>query len=177
MSAPVICALESWHLKEVRDIFFESSVRKNFNDENERDLFYQKYLGHYLLYYPEFAFVATIEDKVLGYVVSSPISATADLVLLQPHLQLFKRHFEKFPAHLHINCHHSARGLGVGTLLVEFTVQKLRQRNIKGLHIMTGPDSLNISFYRKLGFSFETKEEFQGSAILFMGKEIKADSL
>jgi len=172
MSAPLVVPLTEKHLSEVREIFFESSTRKTFNNDGEREAFYQKYLGYYLTHFPEFAKVAILDTKVLGYVVVAPKTEVKDLFLLQPHLVLFKDYFKIYPAHLHINCHHLSRGLGVGTLLIEAVIQALKERNIKGLHIMTGGDSLNRSFYQKLGFFFETEQDFQGSSILFMGKEI-----
>lgn len=177
MSEALVIPLGTKHLPEVREIFFESSVRKSFKDEIEREAFFEKYLGHYISRLPDFAAVAVLKEKVLGYVVASPETREEELFLLQPHLRVFQRYFDPYPAHLHMNCHLSARGHGIGTLLVESTVRMLNQRNIKGLHIMTAPGSRNVNFYRKMGFSFETEEEFQGSAILFMGKTISPNSL
>jgi GNAT superfamily N-acetyltransferase len=177
MPAPLVVPLTEKHVIEVREIFFESSTRKTFKDDGEREDFYQKYLGFYLTHFPEFAKVAILDKKVLGYVVVAPKTEGVELVLLQPHLVLFKDYFEKYPAHLHINCHHLSRGLGVGTLLIESIVQELKGRDIRGLHIMTSAGSKNVNFYRKLGFTFETEEEFHGSAILFMGKSIGTISL
>ena len=177
MSATIISFLSDKHLKEVREIFFESSSRKIFEDEKAREAFFEKYLGYYLLRFPELSFVAIEDNRVLGYVVASPVSDDEGLYILQPHLKQFKSYFKQFPAHLHINCHHSTRGQGIGTRLIDALVERLKERDINGLHIMTGVNSENRSFYRKLGFNFETAEEFQGAAILFMGKAIEVNSL
>lgn len=162
--------------KELREIFFESSTKKEFKDVAEKEAFFQKYLGFYLEHYPELAWVA-MSDKVLGYVVVSPESNSEELTKLQPHLKTFDSECEKFPAHLHINCHSDSRGLGVGSKLIHKVVQTLKKNNIKGLHIMTGLASKNRSFYKKLGFSFEVERNFHGSSILFMGKSLSEDSL
>lgn len=158
--------------EELKEIFFESSTKKEFKDEAEKEAFYFKYLGFYLSHYPELAWVALQKEKVLGYVVVAPETNTSELQKIQPHLSVFHKDSEKFPAHLHINCHFESRGMGVGKALVETVIDALKTKNIKGLHIMTGPASKNRSFYKKLGFEYETESNFHGSPILFMGKSL-----
>ena len=158
-------------LSEIREIFFESSSKKTFKDQAEQDAFFDKYLGFYLRTYPEFVWVA-VGDKVLGYVVASPDSHGEELMRLQPHMLTFENLFNDFPAHLHINCHVESRGMGVGSQLIQAVVKDLQAQNVTGLHIMTGPDSANRAFYKKLGFDFESELPFGGSSILFMGKRL-----
>ncbi len=158
-------------LEQIRAIFFESSTKKEFKDAADREAFYDKYLGFYLNHYPELAWVAA-DDKVLGYVVAASSSEGDDLMSIQPHLKEFQSYFETYPAHLHINCHHDSRGKGIGGLLVKAVEKSLKARNIKGVHIMTGPDALNKKFYLKLGFDFEVLKDFHASPILFMGKSL-----
>ena len=155
--------------EELREIFFESSTKKDFPDEASRENFFHKYLGFYLEQYPDLTWVAQ-GDRILGYVAAAPHSSSPELNKLQPHLEVFTEHIHKFPAHLHINCHAESRGQGIGGKLISKIEEELKARNINGLHIMTGPDSLNKNFYRKLGFTYELMGNFQGSAILFMGK-------
>jgi N-acetylglutamate synthase-like GNAT family acetyltransferase len=62
--------------------------------------------------------------------------------------------------------------MGVGQQLVQSLEEKLKHLQIRGLHIMTGPDAMNKNFYKKLGFHHEVIEEFQGSRILLMGKAL-----
>ncbi len=158
-------------LSEVREIFFESSTKKEFKDEKEKELFFEKYLGHYLSHHPELTYLA-VDQKVLGYIVAAPNSNGVALQILQPHLCIFKEYFKHYPAHLHINCHHESRGLGIGGLLIEALERKLKSLNIVGVHIMTGTDALNRKFYQKAGFTFEATESFCDSSILFMGKSL-----
>lgn len=158
-------------LAEIREIFFESSTKKSFKDPAEKDAFFEKYLGFYLRSFPELVWIAQ-GARVLGYVVASPDSHGEELLRLQPHMQTFENLFIDYPAHLHINCHHESRGLGVGSKLIEAVIKALKEQNIVGLHIMTGPDSPNRAFYKKLGFDFESQLPFQGAPILFMGKRL-----
>ena len=153
---------------QVDAIFFEASTRKEFKDQEEREAFNWKYLGFYLAHYPEYAWLALKEETVLGYVVGMPFSHDPSLYLLQPHLKAFASSFEKFPAHLHINCHPEARGLGVGKRLVLQLVEQLKSEGVVGLHILTGSSSDNRFFYEKLGFD---SLRIEGS-ILLMGKTL-----
>lgn len=170
MSARIV-PFEDKYLSEVKEIFFESSTRKEFKDQNEKDSFFYKYVGYYLKHFPELAFVA-VENKVLGYIVASPLSHESELDSIQPHLKIFAKEFTEFPAHLHINCHYESRGKGVGVQLVEALEKTLVQRKIRGLHIVTGADARNAHFYKKLGFLHESMEDFQGSRLLLMGKRL-----
>ncbi len=170
MSATIV-TFEKKYLSELKDIFFESSTKKSFKDQAEKEAFFYKYLGFYLEHFPELCLVA-VDKKVLGYVVTSPESISPELLSLQPHLRSFEEYFNKYPAHLHINCHVDSRGQGIGSKLISETEKKLSAMKIKGLHIMTGHDAANQSFYKKLGFNFQVVEDFQGSQILFMGKEL-----
>lgn len=151
------------HLKELTEIFFESSTRKEFANVEARDVFFYKYVGYYLEHYPEYCLVAW-DKRVLGYVLGAP-ETTGDIFRIQPHLEYFKAEYARFPAHLHMNCHHEARGQGIGGQLVEGFVKLLSG---PGLHIMTGPESLNKNFYRKHSFSFENVSH----DILFMGRPL-----
>ncbi|WP_408096712.1 GNAT family N-acetyltransferase [Peredibacter sp. HCB2-198] len=159
-------------LLQVREIFFESSTRKEFKDEIERDAFFEKYVGFYLRHYPELAWVGILGDKVLGYIVAAPKSTDTELCKIQPHLKAFEALFNEYPAHLHINCHHESRGMGLGSQLVKALEGELKASKIAGLHIMTGSDSANRNFYKKLGFDFESELPFRGVPILFMGKRL-----
>lgn len=174
MSAPVIMRgdlLSQEELAEVRSIFFESSTKKDFKDEEEKEAFFWKYVGFYLVHHLSYFWVART-DRILGYVVGSPQSNDPELYSIQPHLSVFEEHFNDYPAHLHINCHTEARGLGVGTKLVKKLEEQMREEGIAGLHIMTGADSRNRSFYSKLGFDFEVTLNFEGHPILLMGKRL-----
>lgn len=153
----------------VDEIFFESSAKKDFKNEEEREAFRYKYLGFYLEKYPDLALVAQGET-VLGYTVGALDSKDQALQRIQPHLNLFQEYFDKFPAHLHINCHALSRGMGIGSLLIKRLEELFVKHGVMGYHIMTSPDAKSRDFYRKLGLNFEVIKEFHGAQILFMGK-------
>lgn len=171
MSATVV-TFEEKYLPEVTEIFFESSTRKTFKDEEEKARFFEKYVGFYLRHFPQLAIVAIDQGRVMGYVVAAPETSGAELDALQPHLRVFKDSFKDYPSHLHINCHFESRGKGIGSLLMGEIERRLKALKVHGLHIMTGPGAANKNFYSRLGFDFETKLDFHGSPILLMGKKL-----
>lgn len=178
MSAPVIFnnpQLSEQDLVELREIYFESSAKKEFKDDEEKKAFYWKYLGFYLTHFPEYVWIAK-SHRVLGYVVGMPHSQDEEILKIQPHLKIFEKHFQDYPAHLHINLHAESRGMGLGSKLLTELERQLQRCNITGLHIMTGPDSRNKNFYSRLGFDFEVTLEFGGSPILLMGKRLIGNS-
>lgn len=170
MSA-IIIPYEDKYLDAIKEIFFESSSKKEFKDEREKEMFFYKYVGLYLKHCPDLALVA-VTDRVLGYILASPVSDGAEINSIQPHLKIFHNEFKNYPAHLHINCHFESRGLGVGKMLIASLEERLKRRKIPGLHIMTAPGAANKKFYEKLGFDHEIIKYFQGSPILFMGKTL-----
>lgn len=154
---------------EIRDIFFESSMKKDFKDAKEKEAFYFKYLGFYLERYPEYSWIAQ-DERILGYVVASPVSDDHEIFDIQPHMKEFKNFLKDYPGHLHINCHAESRGKGVGTKLVERVEAQMREQHISGLHIITETDAVNQSFYKKLGLNSLGELNFKGSALTLMGK-------
>jgi GNAT superfamily N-acetyltransferase len=165
MSETLILNYTESFLPQVSEIFFEASTKKDFKDQIEKDAFFWKYVGFYLVNFPEYAWIAVNDGKVLGYVLGMPRTQDPDLYAIQPHLKAFEEHFKLYPAHLHVNCHIDARGKGVGRKLVLRLLTQLKAQGISGLHIMTGLTSDNKIFYQKLGFDFEIAK----NSILLMG--------
>jgi len=165
MSETLILNYTESFLPQVSEIFFEASTKKDFKDQKEKDAFFWKYVGFYLVNFPQYAWLAINEGKVLGYVLGAPKTQDPNLYAIQPHLEAFEEHFTAYPAHLHINCHADARGQGVGKRLLLKLLSQLKVQGIRGLHIMTGPTSDNKAFYQKMGFDFEIAK----NSILLMG--------
>lgn len=160
------------HFAELREIFFESSTRKVFKDVAEKETFFWKYTGFYLKHYPDFVFVATLGEKVLGYCLGMPRTHGSELFVLQPHLKIFQDLFEDYPAHLHINCHADSRGLGIGAKLLTRFEDQLQAIDIAGVHLITGADARNRSFYARQGYTFEVPRVYEGKTLLFLGKKL-----
>lgn len=171
LTDPYFDSFKTQVLKEIDEIFFESSVKKTFKSEKERLDLRWKYLGFYLEKYPDLVWVA-YSGKVLGYCLGMPKTRDTELYAAQPHLQVFEEHYKDYPAHLHINCHAEARGQGIGTKLVQELENDLRAENIKGVHLMTSRDARNHSFYQRLGYDYECELKYLDTPILMMGKKL-----
>lgn len=165
-----IISKQYFDIEDLREIFFQTSARKVFVSNEEKELFFYSYLGVYLDQFNEFSQFASI-PKIVGYCVGSPVTSNAQLMELQPHLKLFEDLYSSFPAHLHINFLPNYQGQGLGSKLLLAFEQNLCGRNIPGLHIITASNSRNVSFYRRLGFTIEVEREYNGNLLLFMAKK------
>jgi ribosomal protein S18 acetylase RimI-like enzyme len=157
-------------LQEIRDIFFEASSIKKFRDKNHRQSFFFRWCGVYLQEGFPSPLLAIEDEKVLGYLVyslSSPLKGD----WAQPGVECFMDMYDEFSLHLHMNCHHKARGRGVGSQLVKELENRPGQKDVNGMHIITSPDQPNVEFYRKRGFNREEVRLREGYELLFMGKK------
>jgi ribosomal protein S18 acetylase RimI-like enzyme len=164
---------DRWH-QQFRSIFFASSTRKNFLDDDEREEFWRTWTEFYFSKVPDLIFLARINDSVVGYLMGCADS-TASLPELQsrvPSFALFADLFASFPAHLHINFSAEARGQGGGRQLVDAFIQELKDRGCPGVHVVTSPTAENVPFYRRLGFTVEVDRPWHLMPLLFMGREL-----
>ena len=159
------------YFEPVMEIFFESSTKKEFASVEERVRFLVKYLGVYVQSYPELVLVAVKDDKILGYCCGMP-HTPPELYELLPHLEVFEDTYETYPAHLHINCHADARGMGIGTKLMAEFEDTMQSQGVTGLHVITSPEAKNVHFYEKLHYDFQLERNFQGSRLLLLGKTL-----
>lgn len=158
-------------LEEIKYIFYSSSSVQKFDSPEHKLLFFEKWCGDYLAFFPdEFFLYFDSSEKLLGYISGCMSSKTAMGNLRVPAFKLFSDLFEQFPAHLHINFHPEARGKGLGSVLVGYYVNHLISHHIQGLHLVTSPDAKNVSFYERLGFNQNVIRESNGHQLLFMGK-------
>ena len=159
--------------KSVRDIFFLSTSKKEFASEDHKEEFFNKWCGDYLRKYPETFFLAFDSNgKLLGYLSGALDTLETLKTLRVPGVIHFSHLYEKYPAHLHINFHPEARGMGLGSLLVNHFCQFLIDRKIKGVHLITSKEAKNVSFYERLGFN-ATESFNQGPmGLFFMGKNL-----
>ena len=79
-------------------------------------------------------------DAALTRLLHEPPLAPADVVAA-------------YPSHLHIDLLERARGTGLGRVLIERQLERLREHGSTGVHLDVAPDNANaIAFYRHLGF-------------------------
>lgn len=170
VSLDSLCAREKVEiLKEVEEIFFLSSSLKSFSSEERRQAFFKRWCGDYQELYPKEFFIAMEDGMTLGYLSGCMDSLRAMNEIQVPGFAIFQDLFNAFPAHLHINFHPTARGKGLGTLIMKHYFRHLSHNNIVGVHLVTSPDAQNVSFYQRLGFSKTQTRDFNGMPLYFMG--------
>ena len=157
---------QEWE-EAVERIFFLCSSRQTFSDHVERAAWSARWLGPYRQLFSEWIYLARAEEgTIIGYLTGCPDSRLFQGKYL-PGMEIFEDLYDRFPAHLHINCHPDWRHQGVGTALVSHYLKALAPV-AKGVHIITAADARNQDFYRANGFLFE--EERQG--LVLMGRTL-----
>lgn len=75
-----------------------------------------------------------------------------------------------YPAHFHINVAEGARGLGIGSKLVEKFLTMLKEADVSGVHVRVRQNDKRASdFFKKFGFS----REYGYPTLLADGKEFR----
>ncbi len=158
----------------IRDIFFLSADPRNVSDdEDKNEAFFKKWTDYYLTREPENTLLAWIGDRMAGYLsAGDSFKALPYYESVNPSFSLFSDLFEKYPVHLHMNCHPDFRGQGVGGALIEHLVRKLKEKNTPGVHLVTSPGLRNVGFYTKNGFDFQLVREWKSKPLLFMGRAL-----
>jgi GNAT superfamily N-acetyltransferase len=164
---------EKSDLPQFREIFFESSARKTFENDEGKEAFFHKYTHVYLSDSRSIILGAWEQDKLLGYITLFPDSKNCEEQYeLNMFYSLFDDQFDEYPAHLHINCHADARDKGVGSQLINEACELLALNNIAGVHLITAPDARNVTFYQKNNFNYSLVKERNGIQFLFLGRKL-----
>lgn len=166
-------ALEGqFDIGEVRDIFFKTSMVKAFSNHNEKEKFFHLWCGQYLNTCPTQFYLALKEKKIIGYLAGHTNSRQALKEFKIPGYEFFEKHYDKYPAHLHINCDANFQGKGVGTKLMEKFMTEVREKELPGVHIVTSIGAKNSGFYASLDFDIIDYHDFKNTRLLFMGKSL-----
>lgn len=159
--------------RTVDEIFFQTSSFKEFKSPKEKEQFWFKFLGYYQINHPELFLTILESEKVLGYICGSHDSSSdKDLYNLLSHYSLFEENFVQYPAHLHINMSVDSHGKGLGSKLINEFELLLMNKKVKGVHLITGVDARNVSFYKKNGYIFSDIKKINEHSLLFLGKSL-----
>lgn len=140
-----------------------------------RDAFRDLWLGQYLRHEPHLVVVAQDgHGSVSGYLVGCHDNpATSPRFTHLTFFSAFADACARYPAHLHINLTATCRGLGVGGRLISAFAETVRTADLPGLHVVTGADQRNVSFYTRAGFrEIARTTNMRGSVVLFLGRDV-----
>jgi ribosomal protein S18 acetylase RimI-like enzyme len=174
----VICSLQEAGAREavlpqIRNIFFESSVVKEFSNAKTKQAFYQKWLGVYIDHFSDNCFVSLDEsDNVLGYIICCPDTLKNFKVIYGVEALVWRDHYSEYPAHFHINCHSSSRGMGLGSKLLQHLENILKERGVSGVHLTTAKGAENVSFYQKNSYQFIAEEKKLEATLILLAKKL-----
>ena len=118
------------------------------------------------------------EQTVSGYLVGALEDPSG-----QPRfddIPYFRREFRdlcrRYPAHLHINITPACRARGLGAHLIEAFAERAADAGARGMHVVTGKQARNVSFYKRCGFSEVGATVWNDSAIVFLGRGLPAQT-
>jgi len=159
---------------QVEAIFFETSGTQSFESEAARAAYRERWLGRYLMHFPEECFVALSNDgAVVGYLAGcledparSPRFSDVSYFATFSHLT------PSFPAHLHINLTAGRRGEGIGAKLIEAFAGHAARAGVPGMHVVTGEGARNNRFYLACGFRQLGATDWMGNRIAFFGRPL-----
>ena len=157
---------------QTEKIFFESSSKTHFTSDDERAQFRYRYFGIYLQS-PQHFFVALRNNEILGYLAGSA-DTNALHFQLHPYLEAFRSTIEHFPSHLHINLSEKARGLGIGSKLIQTFENHLQFIDSKGVHLITSHGARNVSFYQKNDYRLAQESFINSNHLLMFAKSISS---
>jgi GNAT superfamily N-acetyltransferase len=174
-----IVALESLEgfqrlIPQIDTIFFAASATRSFADEAARQAFRERWLGRYFEHFGADTLVALDGGgRVLGYLVGARRDPAGDPLFADiGYFADLSDLTARYPAHLHVNLAEDARGRGVGTRLVAAFCRRLDEAGSPGVHVVTGANSRNRSFYDRMGFQELRVLNRDGAAIVMLGRAL-----
>lgn len=166
MGESVIRPYKAQDYSQVVEVFWETTTRKEFASETERQQFQHQYLDVYL---DQLAFVAVEHHQVMGYIVGQ-LDTLKTEASWPAHLSIFREEYTQYPAHLHINCCNASQGKGLGGQLLAALETELRGLGVKGLHLITAAEARNVNFYKKYGYLEIAQRPWKTAQLLMLGK-------
>lgn len=157
----------------IEAIFFESSAVRSFASTGARAAFRERWLGRYLLHFPEHVLIAVSDGAVLGYLAGSLEDPAHDPLFDDlPFVAAFAPLTARYPAHLHINLAGPWRGRGIGARLVSAFADAARTGGAPGVHVVTQRGLRNVGFYARNRFLERGATVIDGRELLLLGREL-----
>ena len=139
------------------------------NSKMKRELLLTLYSRYYTTYEKENSFVAEVDGRVAGYIISTPDNKTwiekFSSTLLSsstPEIRAkglestegYMEFYEEYPAHLHIDIDPQYQRMGIGHRLMDALLSSYREKGVKGVMLGVDPNNIKgVSFYKKYGFT------------------------
>jgi GNAT superfamily N-acetyltransferase len=160
----------------IERIFFASAGRTTFADAAERSAFRERWLERYLEHDRGHVFLARNEGGgVIGYLVGCLVDpALTERFRDISYYADFADLTVRYPAHLHINLDPAWRSQGIGGRLIDAFAQQAARAGAAGVHVVTGAAARNVGFYRRCRFAPLREAQWNGNAILLMGRDLAA---
>lgn len=157
-------------------VFFEASGTKSFAGKADRQAFRERWLGRYLEYDPQWAYLAfDTNGKLAGYLLGS-LDDPAQTPRFEDidYFKDFAALTLAYPAHLHVNVAPAFRNIGIGAQLIDTFSKDAARAGAKGVHVVTGADARNISFYVRNDFRELGRAKSNANEVVFLGRRLSA---
>lgn len=155
-------------------IFFAASKTQSFDSAAARQAFHHRWLGRYLANDEDRMLVLRKrEGEIVGYVAGNlddpaRTGRFADIAYFDAIADLTGQ----FPAHLHINLKLDSRGRRLGSRLITAFATMAAERGAPGVHVVTGAQSRNRTFYAANDFAMLREFEFNGGQSVCLGRKL-----
>lgn len=139
------------------------------NAHLEKDLLLTLYCHYYITHEKENCFVAVVDGKVVGYIISaedtkawidrfsSTLLSSSKPTIREKGIESTEGYlpfYPEYPAHLHIDIDPRYQRMGIGHALMNALLSNYREKGVKGLMLGVDPNNTKgVSFYKKYGFT------------------------
>ncbi|AHB49427.1 GCN5 family acetyltransferase [Hyphomicrobium nitrativorans NL23] len=170
-------AEQRWLVADIDHVFFSSSNTQSFETEAAKAAFRARWLGRYLLHFPQYAFLARDgAGRAIGYIVGNVADPARDPIFSDlPFLSAFADASARYPAHLHVNVVEAYRGQAIGARLIDTFALAARDAGANGVHVVTQRGARNVRFYNANGFQERAAVSLGETELVFLGRDLGRD--
>lgn len=183
--------------KDIIDICFETSSDE-LKAGGDKELLALRWALYYVRYQTSFCFVAEEDNRVIGYILSTPDTQAQEKDYAERMIPLIKEKIspsdpnygiftyventreiigdfmDEYPAHLHINLTGLCQGKGIGSKLMKKMEENLRDHGVKGVFLgVHERNEAAIGFYKKNNYKEFLRHKFsEKNGVVYMGKSL-----